>query len=383
MSNEIPITAIVLAAGLSERMGQFKPLMPLGDQRVIERVVKLFQDAGIENVIVVAGHHALDVRQAIAPLNVRCVENPDYGHGMFTSVLAGIRALTPQCHAFFIHPVDIPMVRSQTVGRLAAAFEDTPATVVYPTFDGRRGHPPLIHSCLNSQILKWPGTGGLRRFLQCHETECLDLAVTDEGVLMDLDTPEAYRRMLTRLNHEGLPSAKECRVLMEGFQVMPPSIIAHCQAVAVVARRLAEALHAAGVSIDADLVHTAALLHDIARLDRDHARAGARLLESHGFTRLAPIVAAHMDLDVNAEEPIDETQVVYLADKLVSCKCCLNLEQRFATKMETFAQDPCAVAAIIRKRASARRIRDKVERITGLTLDVVTGIAGSFGGEKQ
>lgn len=123
MSNEISITAIVLAAGLSERIGQLKPLMPLGDQRVIERVVKLFQDAGIEDVVVVVGHHALDVRQAIAPLNVRFVKNPDYGYGMFTSVLTGIRALAPRCLAFFIHPVDIPLVRYQTVGRLAAAFK--------------------------------------------------------------------------------------------------------------------------------------------------------------------------------------------------------------------------------------------------------------------
>jgi hypothetical protein len=80
-----------------------------------------------------------------------------------------------------------------------------------------------------------------------------------------------------------------------------------------------------------------------------------------------------MDLDVNAEEPVNETQVVYLADKLVSGECCLNLELRFASKLENYAQDPCAVATIIRKRASARRIRDKVERITGLKLDVVTG----------
>ena len=84
-----PVAAIVLAAGFSERMGRFKPLLPLGAWRTIERVATMFLAAGIRDIIVVTGHRAAEISQAMAPLSVRCVENPDYPDGMFTSVTAG------------------------------------------------------------------------------------------------------------------------------------------------------------------------------------------------------------------------------------------------------------------------------------------------------
>ena len=376
--NDSEITAIVLAAGLSQRMGRFKPLLTLGAYRTIERVVNFFQAAGIGEILVVTGHRAAEIRQAIAHPNVRWADNPDYHDGMFTSVLAGIRALPAHCHAFFIHPVDIPLVRPHTVRRLTAAFEDTSATILYPTFDGRRGHPTLIHSCLGPRILQWPGSGGLRAFLKRHEADSLEFPVVDEAVLLDLDTPADYSRMLARLINEGLPSEEECRVLMDGIQALPPSIVAHCRAVTVVAQRLVQALNAAGIGLHPELVRTAALLHDIARTrKKDHACIGAQLLESHGFTRLVPIVGAHMDLAVEENQPMDEAQVVYLADKLVLGDQRVDLQQRFAPQLEKFRGDPSIAAAITRRRENARRIQAKVERITGLDIGAIIGDAAA------
>ena len=382
IKNESEITAIVLAAGLSQRMGRFKPLLTLGAYRTIERVVKFFQAAGIGEILVVTGHRAVEIRQTIAQPNVRWVDNPDYHDGMFTSVLAGIRALPAHCHAFFIHPVDIPLVRSQTVRRLKAAFADMPAAVLYPTFDGRRGHPTLIRTCLAPEILGYPGMGGLRALLQGHEDDSRELAVADEAVLLDLDTPEDYNRLQERLTCEGLPSHEECRVLMEDLQPLPPAVAAHCRAVARIAAGLAEALSAAGICMDVELVRTAALLHDIARTEAHHAQAGARLLAGHGFTRLAPIVAAHMDLVVDADQPVDESQVVYLADKLVAGDRRVDLEDRFARKLEKYGRNPAAVTAIERRRHDARVARAKVERITGRTLDAILGADDSRQGAR-
>ena len=170
---------------------------------------------------------------------------------------------------------------------------------------------------------------------------------------------------------------------MERFQGLPAATAAHCRAVAAVARQLAERLHAAGVDIDVELTCAAALLHDIARMGKNHAAAGARLLEFHGFTRLAPIVGAHMELDVNAEAPVDEAQVVYLADKLVSGDRRVSLSQRFARKMEKYGQDRQAAMAIDRKRESAQCIQEKIERTTGLPINALTGIDGVHDGETQ
>jgi putative nucleotidyltransferase with HDIG domain len=370
------IAAVVLAGGFSRRMGRFKPLLPLGDGRTIERVVHLFQDAGIEEILVV-GHRGAEIRRTVAPLNVVCVENPVYAEGMLTSVLAGIRALSEQCRAFFIHPVDIPMVRWQTVRRLADASEDSSALVLYPTFNGRRGHPTLIQACMGPQILEWTGSGGLRSFLQGHDAENLELPVADEAVLLDIDTPGDYSRMLARLTGEGLPTEAECRVLLDSLHALPATVAAHCRAVAAVARRLAESLRTNGLDIDVELVRTAALLHDIARTGKDHALAGARLLRAHGFIHLAPIVEAHMDLEVDPECPLDEIQVVFLADKLVIGDQVVDLEQRFARKMEKYGQDPGAADAIARRRDTARCIQDKVERVAGMAVDAMVKVAGS------
>jgi CTP:molybdopterin cytidylyltransferase MocA len=78
------------------------------------------------------------------------------------------------------------------------AFEDASSVILYPTFDGRRGHPPLIATSLIPQILMWSGGGGLRAFLNGRDAESAELAVNDESILIDLDTPEDYRRMLGR-----------------------------------------------------------------------------------------------------------------------------------------------------------------------------------------
>jgi putative nucleotidyltransferase with HDIG domain len=376
------ITAVVLAAGFSKRMGRLKPLLPLGASRTIERVLNFFQMAGVGDILVVTGHRSADVRQAVEHVNVRCVENPDYHQGMFASVLAGIRALPEQCRAFFIHPTDIPLVRPQTVRRLMAAFNDASAKILYPTFSGRRGHPTLIRTCLVPSIRQWSGSGGLKACLQRHEADSLELPVVDEAILLDLDTPGDYDRMQTRLIAEGLPSGEECRVLIEQMQILPSPIADHCRAVSWVAMQLAQALEVAGASIDIELVRTAALLHDIARTRKNHAEAGARLLAGHGFARLAPIVSAHMDLDVIRDRPVDEAQVVYLADKLVDGDRCVDMEPRFSRQMETYSGNRSALDAIARRWENARQIRTKVERVTGQPIEaIVANTNASLGGE--
>ena len=372
------MAAVVLAAGQSRRMERFKPLLPLGKESAVERTVHLFLDAGLADIIVVTGHRAAEIHRVLAPLKVRCIENPDHLRGMFSSVMSGVRALSQTSRAFFVHPADIPLVRAQTVQRLAAEFDATEPAVLYPTFDGRRGHPTLIRRDLLPRILAWHGAGGLRACLGGYAADSRELPVADEAVLLDMDTEEDYRALLARLRWADRPSEAECRVLMDTIQALPPPVAAHCRAVSAVARRLAEALKTAGAALDPDLAQRAALLHDIARTSRDHAAAGARLLESHGFPRMAPIVARHMDLTVDAAAPVDETQIVFLADKLVAGDRLVNLEERFARKMVKYGQDPAAAAAIARRRENARRVRDKIENLTGRSVNAI-----ATGSERQ
>ena len=102
------ITAIILSAGLSSRMGDFKPLLSLEGKLFLERIIALYRSAGIQDIRVVAGHRAGDVMALAERCGASAVFNPDFAHGMFSSVVAGVSDISQDCTGFFIHPVDIP-----------------------------------------------------------------------------------------------------------------------------------------------------------------------------------------------------------------------------------------------------------------------------------
>jgi CTP:molybdopterin cytidylyltransferase MocA len=205
MTKAAHLAALILAAGKSQRMGRLKPMLPLGDGCVLERVVGTFRAGGVDVVIVVTGHRAEALQPVLARLAVHSVANPDYRRGMFSSVQTGLRALPIACRAVFIHPVDIPLIHPQTVRRMAAAYFETTTAVLHPTFHGRRGHPTLIHRDLVPDILSWQGEGGLRAFLTGRATDSRELSVADEGILLDMDTVEDYRGLVSRLKRHPVP----------------------------------------------------------------------------------------------------------------------------------------------------------------------------------
>lgn len=192
------IAAIVLSAGFSSRMeGAFKPLLPLGNGTILEQVIRTFQAAGIRDIRVVVGYKADAVRPIIGGLHARSVKNPRYEQGMFSSVVAGLETLENSIEGILVHPVDIPLVRPETIRRLLGAFQESPDRILFPVFQGRRGHPALIPRSHICGILAWRGENGLKGAFSQLQEHTLDVAVADEGILKDMDTPEDYRRFET------------------------------------------------------------------------------------------------------------------------------------------------------------------------------------------
>lgn len=187
------LAAIVLSAGLSRRMGSFKPLLPFGSTTVIERVIGTIRDAGVETFRVVVGWNA----KSLIPVLDRCaapwVRNERFMEGMYTSVQAGVRGLPPDVAAFFLMPGDMPLVQGSTLVRLIAEWDARPGGILYPCHEGRRGHPPLIDSRYIPEILRETPPGGLRELLGYHAADARHIEVADPGILADLDTPEEYR----------------------------------------------------------------------------------------------------------------------------------------------------------------------------------------------
>jgi len=376
MTRQRQPSAIILAAGYSRRMQRFKPLLVLGGRTVLERVVSLYRSAGVTDIRVVTGFRSQTIRSALAGRPVAVVHNPEHDNGMFSSVLAGIHTLDSQVPSFFVHPVDIPLVRPHTLAMLMNAFDQLPSSVAYPVFDDKRGHPPLIDGALKETILSHSGGGGLSTLLRRFDATALDVQVADEGVLLDADTPDDFQCLETRQGTFDRLTEDECRVLMEKVGKLPRPLIHHCRRVASVAAALARAVNDSGGSLDVHLVQSAARVHDVARVEKNHAAVGARLLHAMGFPAMAALVASHMDTRLSQDSPLDEAQIVFLADKLMAGTTLVSLKQRFDTKLKKYGHDPKVSEKIDRRQRAALAIQSKVEQTSGQTIDQLLNKAG-------
>ena len=193
MRRQLHIGAVIPAAGLSSRMGRFKPLLPFGDSTVIEHAVST-PLAVCDTAVAVLGKRADELRELLSRFGDRLLftENPDYvSTDMLTSIQLGVRAL-PDCAAFFLVPADMPLIAESTYRALVDAFDGS-AEALIPTFGGRRGHPPLISAPLIPEILGDTGGGGLKAILRRHTVRLIH--VEDRGCAVDLDTPAEYEAL--------------------------------------------------------------------------------------------------------------------------------------------------------------------------------------------
>jgi len=188
-------SAVVLAAGLSRRMGRFKLTLPWGGpegaRTVIGQVAATLAAAGLGEVVVVTGHRAAEVEAALAGTAARCVFNPDYATGeMLTSIQVGLRALAGRAAALLCLG-DQPQMAADTVQAVLAAGQAAGwQKIIIPSFQMRAGHPILLPAWLWGEILACRST--LRDVLAAHRPQTSYLTVETATILADLDTPEDY-----------------------------------------------------------------------------------------------------------------------------------------------------------------------------------------------
>ncbi len=200
------LQGLVLAAGLSRRMGDFKPLMRIGEASLLSLSVGSLLAGGAECVTVVLGHRAEEARaeleQAFAPSLIRFAFNPAFEKSdMLASVKIGVSAL-PICDAFYLLPGDMPAVSESTLRALHPAMKGGKSAVAFPTIDGYRKHPPLISAACRDKILCYQGEGGLRGVWASLEGAIAQVPVSDIGCLLDADTPEDFERLSRYLTEQ-------------------------------------------------------------------------------------------------------------------------------------------------------------------------------------
>lgn len=196
------IGGLILAAGCSKRMGDFKPLMPLCGKTLIENTIDSMLLCGISPITVVLGHRGRDIEAIVKSrylgTGLTMVYNNDYAAtDMLTSIKIGLSAMPP-CDAFFLLPGDMPVVAKETFLAVYRAMPELGSAITFPTLKGYRKHPPLIDAAFIPEILRYDGINGLRGFWELHADSIVTVAVDDVGCWTDLDTFTQYSRCVQR-----------------------------------------------------------------------------------------------------------------------------------------------------------------------------------------
>ena len=190
------IIAVVLSAGESSRMGRPKALLPIEGQKFIERIIRVLGQSKVSRTIVVLGHHADQLRSQLEHLAVEFVINPDYRRGQLSSLQAAIRHIKhdDRCGGILVHLVDHPFIDAALVDKLIESFCEANKLIVVPRYKGKRGHPVIFSRELFKELLNAPLDQGAKAVVNAHRPETLEIEWQDEGITLDIDTPELYRQ---------------------------------------------------------------------------------------------------------------------------------------------------------------------------------------------
>jgi len=189
------VSAIVLAAGQSKRMGWPKMTLPWGNTTVIGQVVRNLLQTGLEEIIVVTGGAKDQVVHALVGLPVRFVYNPDFGGGeMLHSLQAGLAAFGEGVDAALIALGDQPQMELEVVKLVLAEYACTRAALVVPSYQMRRGHPWIIDRSMWSEVLSLRPPATMRDLLSTLDDRIHYVLVGAPTILLDLDTPDDYQR---------------------------------------------------------------------------------------------------------------------------------------------------------------------------------------------
>ena len=190
------ISAIILAAGESQRMGvQNKLLLQIDSEVLIRKFVKSVSNSLVDAVLVVVGFEAEKIKAVLHDQSVKFVENPSYEEGMTTSIQSGVKASSNESTGLMICLADMPFAETSDLNRLIQAFNDYQSTesslIIVPVFQGKRGNPVLFSEVFRDKILTHKGEG-CREIVRQFPHYVKEVSMENDNLLRDIDTPEDY-----------------------------------------------------------------------------------------------------------------------------------------------------------------------------------------------
>jgi molybdenum cofactor cytidylyltransferase len=195
------ITGLVLAAGLSKRMGEPKQSLLLAGKPILDWSMEAFLSSGVDDVIVIVNVSGL--RKHGTGRRLRYVVNPDPSCGLSSSLKLGIRSVRKGSEAVVVGLGDKPLVLPETIDTLLDTYRRTGARIVVPVCEGKRGNPVLFQRSIFGSILELSGDVGAREVMIKHEGEVSEVPVSDRGILLDIDQPSDLDGALALLASRG------------------------------------------------------------------------------------------------------------------------------------------------------------------------------------
>jgi molybdenum cofactor cytidylyltransferase len=189
------IGAVVLAAGMSSRMGEPKQVLRLGERTVLGQTLENIRGARLDEIVLVLGFAAEAIAQQIAVERVKVVINPQYREGMASSLRAGLAALNPDINAALIVLADQPFVRPAVFDQIIDRYIESRAQIAIPTFRGFRGNPVLLDRSVFPEVMALTGDIGCRAIFGSHSDGIVKVPVDDVGILLDIDSKDDFERL--------------------------------------------------------------------------------------------------------------------------------------------------------------------------------------------
>jgi molybdenum cofactor cytidylyltransferase len=201
------ISAIVIAAGESKRMGRPKQLLPWQGKALLQHVLDSLLNSEVDEVILILGCEAERILERLDTRRIKVVLNPDYAQGMITSIQHGLAAIGKGAEAFFIVLGDQPGISPQIYNLLIREFHRVYPSkrILLPTYRGEKGHPALFSIDFREEGSAIKGDVGFRQIISDHPQDVLQIELGTDAVVNDVDTPEDYQDLLKRKSAGELP----------------------------------------------------------------------------------------------------------------------------------------------------------------------------------
>jgi molybdenum cofactor cytidylyltransferase len=302
------VAAVVLAAGMSRRMGTPTPkqLLRLGGKSLLERTLNNVRGSGVDEIVLVLGASADEVRRQLATEGLHVVVNPDFQQGMGTSLRTGLAAVSASMQGALIVLADQPFVRAPTLDQMIAYRQKHAAQILIPLYRGFRGNPILLDRSVFPELMNLSGDIGCRAIFGSHTESIHKLVVDDVGILLDIDSAEDWERF----NSLGDPSAHfrnmvEVEERREMVSNRPELVVVGHDATARALARLARS-----VEFSVTIVDPILSLNELPEADRVlHVLDFSRLGEAERYI----VVASRGQFDEEAVEQAVRANAAYTA----------------------------------------------------------------------